>query len=99
MSLHELDHLLAHGDRLLVHVTTVDGVPLAVCMIDHGFNFLGGNGIYNIPEVSFIAGSALINLWWQKWLYLRSFRVLCIECLHGKLGVTTCVHRLDLTLG
>ena len=36
--LHELDHMLAHGNRLLVHVAAVDRVSLAVGVIHHGFD-------------------------------------------------------------
>ena len=64
MCLHELDHLLAHGDRLLVHVAAVDGVPLAVRVVHHGFDLSLGHGVDHVPEVGFVAAAALVYLRW-----------------------------------
>ena len=51
MRLHEIKHLLAHRDRLLVHIAAIDGVSLAVRVVHHGLDLPFSYGIDNVPEV------------------------------------------------
>ena len=79
MRQHEIEHLLAHRDRLLIHIAAVDGVSLAVCVVYHGLDLPSSHGVDHVPEELFVTRPPFVELRRQVRFDLRSFCIFSIE--------------------
>ena len=59
---HEVVHLLIHGNGLLQHLSVVDGVPLAVGVIEDRVELVLVEAVYDILEVLLVALPAFVDL-------------------------------------
>ena len=67
MLLHQLSHLVADGDRLLVQLILAYLIALLVRMVKDSFQFGLTLGTNDIPEVLLVARSTLIDFRGHVW--------------------------------
>ena len=98
MLLHQLCHLVADGDRLLVQLILANFITLLIRIVKDSFQFSLTLGIDDIPEVLLVALSTLVDLRWKVWFDFFSLRELNIKRLDRYLRVVAHVYPLDIGL-
>ena len=94
--LHEVHHLVAHGDSLLLHVPAIYPSALIVGVTYHGLYLLLVQGVNHGPEILFVALPALVDLGRHIERDVSTVSELAVEALDADLRVVPDIDRLDL---
>jgi len=93
--LHCVSHLVGESDGLLLGCFVGDGVPLGIRILYHGGHFSSMLRVYDVEEISTVAGFALLKLRRHIGLHRRPVSKLSIETLDAQLGIVSDLHGLQ----